>query len=265
LSESDPVTVVISSLLKSGFPFQTAVAKAVQEHSRWDFRADLEEMPWRHPDGTDQFLDMVAIRDRYIVTIECKKSLAQLTFLTPDVVDETQTRESRCLFIRADEAVIGSGVFEPAPKSHRSMYCCGNTQERPAQRLEGDIRMLLHGTNALAKELEKSKSDSDRVFVPVLVTTASLFTLAYNPNQVDIETGELPPGVARDGLAEAPWVRFQKAFLAGDGGHRTVFVVHSGDLGTFLDRLEGGVKDAPRDIVYPRYLHLQFNPYNRNV
>ena len=136
--------------------------------------------------------------------------------------------------------------------------------EKPAQRLEGDVRLLLHGTNALAKELEKSKSDSDRVFVPVLVTTASLFTLAYDPNQVELETGELPQMVAREGLAEASWVRFQKAFIAGDGGHRTVFIVSSSYLGTFLDRLEGGATEVPRGIVYPPSLHSQINPYNRH-
>ena len=79
---SVPPNAAIGALLASGFPFQTAVAGIVHEVPNCTLVR--EEFPWRDAGGEDRFLDIVATKHRFIVTIECKKTQKEpLTFLQP--------------------------------------------------------------------------------------------------------------------------------------------------------------------------------------
>ena len=76
---------VISALVASGFPFQTAVVQMVKQLEDWKVVA--EEFPWRDDVDADQFLDAVATNGVFTVTIECNKTQKEkLTFLQPEPI-----------------------------------------------------------------------------------------------------------------------------------------------------------------------------------
>jgi hypothetical protein len=73
--------------------------------------------------------------------------------------------------------------------------------------------------------------------VPVIVTTASLHTLRYKPNEVSLDTGTFS-NLDPKQIEPIPWVRFHKTFTAQPGSlARTVFVVNSASLPDFLDEI----------------------------
>jgi hypothetical protein len=98
MSEQDSATrqTVANSLLASGFPFQTAIAEAVQQVP--SCKILQEEFPWRDDTGVG-FLDLIANKHDLIVAIECKKTQKEiLTFLQPSDSVENVVR-SRCLYV----------------------------------------------------------------------------------------------------------------------------------------------------------------------
>src|SRR5262245_14234904 len=83
VDEVTPPLAVITSLQRSGFPFQTAVADLFRTAKKWSLHAS--EYPWRDAENKDNFLDIVVVdRDKFVLTIECKKTTKEIfTFLRP--------------------------------------------------------------------------------------------------------------------------------------------------------------------------------------
>src|SRR5262249_32673629 len=74
-------------------------------------------------------------------------------------------------------------------------------------------------------------------FVPVIVTTARLYTLRYSPAEVLLETGSYN-NLDLSKIEPIEWIRFHKSFTTtGDRLWRTVFVVNSTALPMFLDMI----------------------------
>jgi hypothetical protein len=73
---------VVAALKNSGFPFQTAVAHAIESFPHW--RIHKSEYAWLKATGETQFLDLIATNGNLYLTIECKKTRKEsLTFLRP--------------------------------------------------------------------------------------------------------------------------------------------------------------------------------------
>ena len=72
--------------------------------------------------------------------------------------------------------------------------------------------------------------------MPVLVTTASLSTLRFQPAEVDLDTGDF---IILDPKQIEPiqWVRFHKTLTASDPEERTVLVVNAAALPDFIDKI----------------------------
>lgn len=88
---------VISALLASGFPFQTAVASIVRGTNGYTLAG--EEVAWKDEMGNDQFLDLVAERGHVFLPIECKKTQKEmLTFLRPSPARGDEAR-ARCAYL----------------------------------------------------------------------------------------------------------------------------------------------------------------------
>ena len=65
---------VYASLMKSGFPFQTAVAQSINAGTsthRWSVAET--EWPWVDPWGHERFLDIAISNQVMYATIECRK------------------------------------------------------------------------------------------------------------------------------------------------------------------------------------------------
>jgi len=235
---------VIGALVASGLPFQTAVAQVIR-HS--DYALSNEEFPWRDEAGSDRFLDLVAVKNWFTLTIECKKTRKEmLTFLRP-ASSQGDTNYTRCL--RFSHSVLSFTRLKPyfenlalAPRSAESQYCIVSATdlEKNPRMLEQDVQRLVAGTDAYSRHCNRPGDPlSDRLFIPLLVTNAKLFVADYDASDVSLETGEFPmPPPAK--ISPVKWVRFRKAFTSvpEDFGERTVFVVAAAALRQFLNKLE---------------------------
>lgn len=251
MAEQDSQTsqAVINALLASGFPFQTAVARIVRQVPGWAFFG--EEVPWRDDTGSDQFLDLIATKGQFIVTIECKKTQKEIfTFLQPGGADGNVNRV-RCIYLtqiqdvtKRMELFCSDWLF--MPKSAESAFCVVSTSEsgRDQRMLERDVQRLVRGTDAYAQRRKwgfhvTGVSEADRPILPVLVTNAKLFLAEYDPANVSLETGQLPmPRPAT--LSPVDWVRFRKGFTSAgnDVGERTVFVVSASAVVRWCEKLD---------------------------
>ena len=249
---------VIASLVASGFPFQTAVAEVVRQISGW--RIVREEFPWRDDDGTDQFLDIVATKGQFVVTIECKKTQKDtLSFLRPEPSGDPTCR-TRCLYLQqiqdsTKRMELFSNECKLAPDSVESMFCVVSSSEsgKNQRLLEKDAQLLIRGTEAYALRYKQefkvhAQPEPNRYIVPVIVTNAPIFVAQYKPSNVSLDSGQLamPPDAT---IAQAEFVRFRKSFTSFRGrdiGDRTVVVVAAPSLSEFLGAL-GEIEVPPEE------------------
>ena len=254
---------VISALLASGFPFQTAIAEVAQQVPSCNLVA--EEFPWRDDTGTDRFLDLIVAKYDFIVTIECKKTQKEIfTFLQSTAVLEKDEMRSRCLYLQQIPDVtkrleLFCSEWQIKPKSQESAFCVVSTSDsgKDQRMLEKDAQLLIRATDAFGryvKEERKPQLEWDQVIVPLIVTNAKLFVAKYNPSDVSLETGQLPipPTPPQPDISPIEWVRFRKAFTSSekDRGHRTVFVVAANSLKKFLHDRET-ISSSPRQGKVP--------------
>jgi hypothetical protein len=137
------------------------------------------------------------------------------------------------------------GDWDIKPKSPESSFCVVSTSDsgKDQRLLEKDAQLLIRGTDAFGRYLKPEQKaelgELDQLIVPVIVTNAKLFTANYDPNSVSLDTGQLPVMPQPD-ISTIEWVRFRKAFTAGnrDAGDRTVFVVAASSLEQFVHDLD---------------------------
>lgn len=248
----DDVTPVVAALKKSGFPLQTRVQHEIQKRvSEWTLAT--VEHPWRDPDGKDQFVDLMAYCGGVVLVIECKKAQDRsLLFLRPLGPDTTGLVESVSAW-RAEKKTgastpwgIALAGIELEPASYRAQFCV--VSDTGGQRLlEQDARLVALAAEAVAQDFVGIRGTSrvshllpTRSFlVPVIVTTASLYTLRFQPTEVDLETGDFS-NLDPKQILPIPWVRFHKTLTASGPEERTVLVVNARALPTFLDEVARG-------------------------
>jgi hypothetical protein len=132
------------------------------------------------------------------------------------------------------------------PTSRCSEFCVVSTSKsgKDQRLLERDASLVVGATDAFAQDFRERlgavlKLSPPRLFLPVIVTNAKIYTARYKPSEVSLETGafqEAPKEIEKE-----PWVRFFKAFTSGgrpELGFRSVFVVNATSLREFLDALE---------------------------
>jgi len=240
---------VLTALQSSGFPFQTAVASVVRATTGWSVFAS--EYPWRTADGNDQFLDLIATHSNLFLAIECKKTRKDvLTFLRPlGHTNAGQVEEFRCLC--SEQLRDSTGRLELYceewalhPRSRVSEFCVVSTSDsgRDQRLLERDAGLVVRATDAFAHEFpERFRHDRDgsrstrRLYIPVIVTNAQIYTARFRPSDISLESGEfvVPPKE----IEAVPCVRFRKAFTSDSAqnlGDRSVFIVSGVAFAEFL-------------------------------
>jgi hypothetical protein len=245
------VTPVVAALKKSGFPLQTRVQHEVQSRAPAWTAADAEH-PWRDPDGKDQFIDLLAYCRNLLLVIECRKAQERsLLFLRPDMPDATTRPVTRVTGWQAQKNTgagrdSGTRLIDTtlALPSFRAHFCVvADKNKSDARLLEQDARLVARAAESVANRFVGFKQPGiaslDRLtgafILPVIVTTASLFTLSYRPTEVELQTGALADlDVKR--IEPIPWVRFHKTLTTSDP-EQTVLVVNASALPTFLDEV----------------------------
>jgi hypothetical protein len=242
----------IASLMGSGFPFQTAVRNVIESSAGWSIRTS--EYPWQGPKDEDRFLDIIAINQQFILTVECKKTKEDtLIFLDPHngATATPQTSDFQCLSWEFLAQSIPRYLdmeckkWEVWPQSPSCEFCIVVGTKHSERLLERDASLVVRATEALAqdgREMIRLSQMLSRpfLFLPVIITNARLLVAHYRPTDISLESGQFKKS-PNDIEHKVPWVRFSKAFTASksrDFSHRSVFVVGATHLEEFLNNLE---------------------------
>lgn len=184
------MTPIVAALKKSGFPLQTRVEHEIQAHAPTGWKVLESEYPWRDPDGRDQFIDLVAVCGCVVPVIECRKAQERsLLFLRP-LGAETTGPDRRFTFWHVEQ-VQGAGkpwgnALREAPlepPSYRAEFCVA-TDNSGQRLLEHEARPVVLAADAVAERFPRTLLPSRSFVVPMIVTTAALFTLRYKPTEV---------------------------------------------------------------------------------
>lgn len=218
---------------------QTAIANACRQSGA--FQDVLEEVAWRDRDGTDRFIDMVAITDRAHFLIECKKSeKEQLVFLLPSDLDGQHSRYHLwCTALEALKPPLRPAIYWAKATSNldspHSAYCVtqqASGSQLASRLLERDVQPLVRGTDVYAidryRTIRLSHEHSSIALLPVLVTTAPMFVAEYDPAAISMEDGIFK--AKKTDMRAVNYLRFTKEFTTTfrhQARRRTVLVVQS--------------------------------------
>jgi hypothetical protein len=115
------------------------------------------EHPWRHPDGKDEFIDLLAYCGTVVLVIECKKAQERaLVFLRP--VGANSTGMVTSATVLQAEQNTGAGrrwgtslvhLEELRPESYRAQFCVSDQRL-----LEAEARLVVLAADAVAGQLD---------------------------------------------------------------------------------------------------------------
>jgi len=262
---------------QSGFPFQIGVRneieRTISEHG-WNIVA--EEYPWTHSiGGKSGFIDLLAEHKSYIfsLVIECKRvrskdrNAAQgpsWVFLTPRDYTATQSRLSGFMTHKLHEPRRTDVPATPRPDlwgwadaiasnppAPESSYCLFETQDEKNPTIERIADTLLPSVEAVGKQwftFRHVSIGTRRLFLPVIVTNATLYTCTFDAEKVSIADG----GLSHGDFQEVAIVRFRKGLAMGQIGsgnasdfadanrqqQSTLLIVNSSSLASTLKQLE---------------------------
>lgn len=284
-------TGLLELLNGSGFPFQIGVRGEIERTTETHgWRIDAEEHFWRHPKtGDSGFIDLVSSHGDFIFTIliECKrvKERGEWLFLMPrKYAGEKRRISALCarspggepadpFFVQSVDPFFVWCDFDFDPISPEASYCVfrGQDEKKPMlERIADDLLPAVEGVGVEEKQLklgDRTSGGDWRLFLPVIVTNATLYTSSFDADKVDMSSGRLPEGTCE--FSPVPFVRFRKSLAtyfpgtaSGSYGNslsqasrlkeRTVLVVNSAALADSLKLLR--VSSNGGDI-FGRKLH----------
>lgn len=217
-------TDLLELLNGSGFPFQIGVRREVERTTgTHGWKIDAEEHFWRHSETKNfGFIDLVSSHSNYIFTIliECKrvKEEGKWLFLMPrEYAGEQRRISALCTHYPDSESkpFFGWCDFDFDPVSPEAAYCVfrGQDEKKPMlERIADDLLPAVEGVGVEEMQLksgDKGSTGEWRLFLPVIVTNATLCTGTFDADKVDMSSGRLPEGACE--FTPVPFVRFRKS------------------------------------------------------
>jgi hypothetical protein len=249
----DDVTRLVAAIQKSGFPLQARVAHEISSRIKNGWEVTTSEFPWRDPDGEDQFIDLIASCEKMVLVIECRKAQARALLFLRTLGGMEKTGLTRTVTVWDIQQEQGAGKpfgqvireVEAEPESYSTSICVSASPD--GQRLlEQEARPVVLAADAVAgsgPQAARVALPVQAFIVPVIVTTAALYTLPFQPSAVALETGTLDFDLRQ--IEPIRWVRFHKILTARAPTPRTVLVVNTTALGDFLDEVSRGQHRGP--------------------
>jgi hypothetical protein len=256
---------LVNLINSSGFLFQLKLEDEIQKSQpvspmgRW--QPIVREHKWIDPlDGKEGFIDIVlGAEDATRLVIECKRATdASWVFLVPS--EEKEKRRGKFLWTESNNNTSDWHDFNLNPPSFESAFCVVRGQgEKDTPLLERLSSLLLRSLESLAnEELTLAKQERTiHLYIPVIVTNATLYACHFNTSDISIESGKLP----ESNFEEVPFMRFRKnlsstvkstiSFARNLGeinreNERTVLIINSKELVKALANL-----DLPYNLNYP--------------
>ena len=249
----------ISIANQSGFPLQIAVAQEVARNpGERGWNVLFEEHSWSNEiDGQSGYIDLVVANRVGSINfvIECKRANDQSwVFLCPNDPSLSR-RHCKAWWSPGEEPSHWIGWHDVPfdPTSPESPFCAvrGHDSRSPPM-LERVASELVSATDAYAKEQRRhflDQIDPLVINIPVILTTAKLEVIHFDPRGVQLSDGKIPSDA--DTL-EVPVVRFRKQMTVvpvdenlrmnhyqfARTKENTVLVVHADRFRQFLDELD---------------------------
>jgi len=218
-----------------------------------------EEHPWKHPiSGESGFIDLILLHESetQVLVIDCKRVRdSQWIFLIPSDNPREQTYAKSWTAYPPKWFGWVDRHLEPA--SFGSSFCVVPGQDPKAKpMLERTASIIVEATEAFAMEeqsLGVPRTGHLRTYFSVIVTTADLKICRFNPQEIDIKSGD----ITKCEFEEVPVIRFRKSLTARyekpsskdiaeafREKERTVFVVNSVSFIDFLNQWKIGALPA---------------------
>ncbi len=178
---------------------------------------------------------MVAHCGSIVLAIECKKAQNRSLLILRPVGPDNTGLVKPVTVRRGESGGISLISIEREPASHRAQFCV--VSDMSGQRLlEQEARLVALAAEEVADSLPTLRIPARSVVVPVIVTTASLSTLQFQPAEVNLDTGDFN-NLDPKQIEPIQWVRFHKTLTASDPNERTVLVVNAAALPDFIDKI----------------------------
>jgi hypothetical protein len=262
---------LLKQIHQSGFPFQIGVRREIErtaEEHAWVVAA--EEYHWTHQaSGKSGFIDLIVDNKQYYYSliIECKRVRSKdqngkgpsWIFLTPrdDSTPHNRLSGFKANKLRDDEAdpklnhdkTFWTDDVEFQPSTVEAAYCVFESQDEKSPMLERIADSLLPSVEAAGSDWLTHRSavnGESRVFLPVIVTNATLYTCTFDASVINMTDGNLPTGE----FQAQPFIRFRKGLTQPKTGknalnfkdanrkqQKSMLIVNAAELSGTLKRL----------------------------
>lgn len=253
MSESENNLIKLANA--AGYFFQERLREEVwQTRTEHRWRVAAEEHRWCSGNGSEGFIDLVLEKGNFRMVIEAKRTKdATWVFLAPNLTHRSHTR-ARCLWTRRVDGEPNQSSwrdFHVSPTSAEAKFCViRGTGDRDQPMLERLGGILLHSTESLAEEELRLGGpslyggDCRSYYFPIIVTNSQMYVCFYDPEKIDLKSGELPEG----DFEPVHFIRFRKGLstslsVPGEvrnleesnrAKERTIFVVNADKIGEVL-------------------------------
>jgi hypothetical protein len=226
----------------------------------------IEEHPWLSEETNfSGFIDLIIENYQqygetktdkfYVRLIECKRvKQTKWVFLVPETNKMKFTR-ARLWFSKSTNSAwkhFDWANIQVEPDSYESQFCAIPGMEHGRRNLlERTASELIEATEAFARQEQQlherylsHQSLFQRIYIPIIVTTAELIVSRFEPESISLTDGSLPDDAI---FEEVTSVRFRKSLTTKlpsdqdsikkvyDDTQRTIFIVNAGKFEEFLN------------------------------
>jgi hypothetical protein len=201
----------------AGFLFQLRVEQEIMDASKahqgmWANAA--REHRWVNPSSQEEgFIDLVVRSGFCRIVIECKRVTdANWVFLVE--ADSQPLTRARLLwtYLKTQQSFTDWHDFHPSPPTLEAAFCIvrGHSDNNNPM-MERIASTLQLATESLAAEEltfdPHPESSNPTVYLPIVVTNATLQVCRFHSRDIDLATGDLPVDAV---FEETPYIRFRK-------------------------------------------------------
>lgn len=248
----------------SGFPFQIRVQEEVKKYTKqhgWLVYGD--EHLWRAPTSSKEgFIDLVIKRESTRMAIECKRvggDDPRWLFLAPKGTSGQGGNNAYILWGHKKQlkaSYFGWNEFYAGPSCFMASHCTNrgrdHNQEPFLEKIASELAISLESLAEEEMQIIAKFGRRERSFyyIPTIVTTAALDVCEFQPDDVDLSTGQLNEDNVT--FTNVKYVRFHKSLgtqytshksisdlkEANIEGQRTIYIVNALHLNDFLESFE---------------------------
>ncbi len=204
---------------ESGYPLQLRIERLMEETGRqhqWWVAA--REHRWVNSQtGNEGYIDLILEREGWNLrlVVECKRIIGSWTFLVP-TMQPVQDEDFKSLLVNYQNFSFSWRRFSLAPASAEASFCVmetgGKKDSRILENLAGELLLSMEQIAIQETDLVKSRiqelgsSSQNMLYLPVIVTTATLQIMNFNPSDIEIADGK----VTQSTVGKVEFIRFRK-------------------------------------------------------